>query len=145
MIDLLPQLDNYIRIGTGRDWTVDDPVHPLAKAAARILLVRGYEDPGALEQSSALEFGARSLMVQLAVIALQYKVFLGRNGAGGCYLPGVRRGDSVSGLVGLVGMTGDQSALFETVVTVDDQIQQVSTSNLTNIYFRARFVSLGDL
>jgi hypothetical protein len=57
----------------------------------------------------------------------------------------VRRGDSVSGLVGLVGMTGDQSALFETVVTVDDQIQQVSTSNLTNIYFRARFVSLGDL
>lgn len=48
MLDLLPQVDSVIEEATGRDWAGDDPAHPLAKAAARLLLVRAYEDPGGL-------------------------------------------------------------------------------------------------
>jgi hypothetical protein len=72
MLLLLPQIDAYIDTATGRDWTLDDPVHEMAKAAARMLLVRWYEDPGAMGQSQGLlPQGCSAALAQLEAIALQ--------------------------------------------------------------------------
>lgn len=46
MRDTLSVVDAVIEQATGRDWTADSTIEPLAKSAARILLVRLYEDPG---------------------------------------------------------------------------------------------------
>lgn len=72
MLDLLPQIDAYIKHATGRDWAADDPVPPEAKSAARILLVRAYEDPGALaQQPASLGWSLAACLVQLEAKALQ--------------------------------------------------------------------------
>ena len=68
--------------------------------------------------------------------ALQLIAFAGKNGAGACTATGLNVGDKILSVTGVAaGTVGDQSALFETVVTVDDQIQQSSDTNLSaNIY-----------
>lgn len=71
MLDLLPQVDAYIKNATGRDWAADEPIRPEAKTAARILLVRAHEDPGAMSAGAALSFGLTAALVQLEAIALQ--------------------------------------------------------------------------
>jgi hypothetical protein len=71
MLDLLPQVDAYIKTATGRDWTVDNPVRPEAKSAARMLLVRWHEDPGGMAAGSALGWGLTSVLLQLEVLALE--------------------------------------------------------------------------
>jgi hypothetical protein len=72
MLLLLPQIDAYIETATGRDWTLDDPIHEIAKAAARMLLVRWFEDPGGLGQSQGLlPQSCSAVLGQLEVIALQ--------------------------------------------------------------------------
>jgi hypothetical protein len=69
---LLPQVDQFIKFGTGRDWTADDPISPNAKAAARILLVRVFEDPGAIVATpSALVYGLDAVLLQLEVEAIK--------------------------------------------------------------------------
>jgi hypothetical protein len=71
MLQLLPQIDAYIETATGRDWTADDPIHEIAKAAARMLLVRWYEDPGGLGQSQGLlPQSCSAVLGQLEAIAL---------------------------------------------------------------------------
>ncbi len=145
MLDLLPQVDAYIRRATGRDWTTDTEILPEAKSAARLLLVRWHEDPGGMVDGSALSLGLIATLVQLEAIALRYKVFIGRNGAGPISVPGAHVGDTLTSVVGLIGATGDQSSAFETVVTVDGQIQQVSTANLSEKWYRAYMKPLEDL
>ncbi len=72
MLALLDQVDAYINNATGRDWTLDHPIRPEAKSAARILLVRAHEDPGAMAQPAvALSWGLQACLVQLEVIALE--------------------------------------------------------------------------
>ena len=68
--------------------------------------------------------------------SLQLIAFAGKNGAGACTATGLAVGDKILSVTGVAaGTVGDQSALFETVVTVDDQIQQSSATNLSsNIY-----------
>ena len=146
LVQLLPQIDAYLRHATGHDWSSDSTIHPVAQAAAQMLLVMWYENPGMLGQGiTPLHFGLTAALVQLEAIGLQYKSFAGRNGAGPIALPGVRIGDSVESLIGLVGSTGDQSALFESVITVDDMIQQSSASDLSAKWYRAQIVSPVDL
>lgn len=71
MLDLLPGIDAYLENATGRDWTGDSPIYPAAKAAARILLVRAHEDPGALSQPAAsLSWGLQGCLAQLEGLAL---------------------------------------------------------------------------
>lgn len=71
MISLLPQIDAYIETATGRDWTDDDPIHEIAKAAARMLLVRWYEDPGGMGQAQGLlPQSCSAVLGQLEAIAL---------------------------------------------------------------------------
>lgn len=141
MLQLLPQVDAYIWNATGWNWTVDATIRPEAKAAARILLVRAHEDPGALAQTpAALSWGLSACLLQLETLAMRYKHFQGRTDAGPCDLPGVAVGDTVDSLVGLIGVSGDQASAFEEVITVADQIQQISTSDLSANWYRAYLV-----
>jgi hypothetical protein len=72
MLDLLPQVDAYIKNATGRDWAADNPVRPEAKSAARILLVRAHEDPGAMAQpAGSLGWSLSACLVQLEALAWQ--------------------------------------------------------------------------
>lgn len=70
MITLLPQVDAYIHQATGRDWSEDDPVHAGAKSAARMLIVRAYEDPGALSLTAdGISFALPAVLLQLETMA----------------------------------------------------------------------------
>lgn len=72
MLDLLEQVDAYINNATGRDWTLDNPIEPSAKSAARILLVQAHEDPGAMAQpADAMSWGLSANLVQLEALALE--------------------------------------------------------------------------
>jgi hypothetical protein len=71
MLDLLPLVDAYVETATGRDWTADSDIYPQAKAAARMLLVRWHEDPGAMAAEAALGFGLPAALVQLKALALE--------------------------------------------------------------------------
>ena len=145
MLALLPLVDSYLRNATGRDWSADATIHPMAKEAARMLMVQWHEDPGKIGSASTLDFGLRAALVQLAALALQYRNFAGRSGAGPIDLPGVTAGETVSSVTGLIGVTGSQAAAFETVITIDGQIQQISTADLSDNWYRAYLVPLGDL
>jgi hypothetical protein len=63
-------------------------------------------------------------------------LFAGRNLAGACTMAGVKVNDVVLSVTGIaVGDVGDKSALFETAITVADQIQQSSATDLsTHVY-----------
>ena len=146
MLALLPQVDAYIKKATGRDWSADTTVEATAKSAARILITMWHENPGMMSgDAPSLGAGLQACLVQLEAMALFYKEFWGRDGAGPCELPGAYRGDSVAALIGLVGVSGDQSANFESVITIDREIQQTSTSDLESYIYRAKLVSPADL
>jgi len=146
MLALLPQVDAYIRQATGHDWAADTPVISEAKSAARMLLVMWYENPAMTASGvTALNHGLTAALVQLESLALRYKNFEGGSGAGYVYLPGVREGDTVQSLIGIIGLSGDQSARFEAVISMDDYIKQLSSEDLTETWFRAYIVSPGEL
>lgn len=71
MLQLLPQVDRYIYIATGRDWASDSPVHEEAKSAARMLLVRWHEDPGGMAAGATLAHGLMAILTQLEARALE--------------------------------------------------------------------------
>jgi len=146
MVQLLPLVDSYLKQATGHDWAADTSIRSEAKAAAQMLLVQWYENPAMTASGlTSLNFGLQAVLVQLEALALSYREFLGRNGAGGCVMPGVTIGDSVTSVIGLIGLSGDQASSFETVITVDDQIQQISGSDLSTKWFRAFMVTPGEL
>lgn len=70
MLILLDILDAFVNNDTGRDWTLDHPIHPIAKDAAMTLLVNKHEDPGAMNQSYAMDH-YRADIVKLQAIALE--------------------------------------------------------------------------
>lgn len=146
MLALLSAVDAYIKNATGHDWASDSQVVDEAKSAARMLLVKWHEDPGMMGNNSvALGFGLSACLIQLEAMALRYREFFGRDGAGSIELPGTAVGDTVSSLVGLVGVTGDKKADFETMITVDGQIQQVSESDLSANVYRTYLTPIGSL
>jgi hypothetical protein len=61
----------------------------------------------------------------------QFITVTGSNGAGACTLTGARVGDQVEGIVRIDSSPADASASFEATITVADQIQQSSASNLS--------------
>lgn len=146
MLALLPLVDAYVKNATGRDWAADAVIQPVAKNAARMLLVLWHENPGmAAAGITSLDHGLTAALVQLEATALQYVTWQGRGGAGSIHLPGARAGETVEAVTGIIGATGDQSAAFESVITVDGQIQQVSTADLSECWYRAHLKPLGDL
>jgi hypothetical protein len=134
MLQLLPLIDEYLLNATGHDWASDSTKDKTAITAAGMLLSYWYDNPGMIGQMPATVLG---ILVQLEAKALSYRKyqFAGISGAGGISLSGARKGDVVVKLVGVYGVSEDQSAKFESVITVDNQIQQVLAGNLSdNLY-----------
>ena len=72
MLALLPAIDAYIEMATGRDWAADASIRQEAKSAARILLVQWHEDPGMMAGSQAmLSGGLQACLAQLEALALE--------------------------------------------------------------------------
>lgn len=141
MLDLLGPVDDYIRNATGHDWASDGPIEATAKSAARMLLTIWHENPGMMASGiTVLSFGLRAALSQLEAKAQRYKTFEGLNGAGGIAIPGAKKGDTVQFVIGVVGISGSQASAFETVISVDDYIQQVSASNLEGKWYRAYLI-----
>lgn len=146
MLDLLPQVDGYIVYATGYDWTADAAINPVARAAARMLLVKWHEDPGMNStQAASLAYGLSACLVQLEAMNCQNMEFMGINGAGYLYLRGAAVGDTVVSVVGLVGISGNQAASFETVISIQDYLRQVSSADLYLKWFRVNLKSVVDL
>jgi len=71
MLDLLPAIDGYVEQATGRDWAADSTIEPLAKAAARMLLVMWHENPAMISSGmNSLGFGLAAVLTQLEAKAL---------------------------------------------------------------------------
>jgi hypothetical protein len=144
MLNLLPLVDDYIKDATGFDWVSLGTIPEKAKAAARMLLVMWFEDPGQAGGLGGMPpFGLVSVLAQLEALALRYKTFGGGYGAGFVVLAGAKEGDTVASVEGLVGVTGDQSAKFESVISRDGYLRQISGENLDECYFRVCLVPLG--
>jgi hypothetical protein len=137
MLALLPSIDAYIENATGHDWTADTSIHESAKAAARMLLVMWYENP-AMQASgiTSLSHGLAAVLAQLEALALRYVVFEGLTGVGWIVLSGAHAGDTVSELIGVVGVSGNQSANFASVIEYDGLLEQISTNDLNDKYYR---------
>jgi hypothetical protein len=137
MLMLLPMLDQFVQRATGRDWTADAEIHPLAKAAAGMLLVQWYDTPSMMGSEAIMPYGLTAVLTQLEAQALKYRSYqvYGRNGAGAIALSGALVGDHVEQAVGVYGVSGDQSASFEATITVEGQVQQVSASDLSEALF----------
>ena len=134
MLMLLDQVDAYIKSATGRDWAADTVKNPLARMCAGIILVAWYDDPSQMGMGPQ---NATNALVQLEVAALKYRKysFFGNSSAGPISIPGAMEGDDVIKLVGVQGVSGDQTANFESVISDDGYIDQTSTSDLSdNIY-----------
>lgn len=137
MADLLPLVDRYIRDATGRDWTADATIHPTAMSAATMLLVQWYDNPSMIGMDGSLSHGLTAALTQLEAEALKYRKyqFNGASGAGGISIPGALEGDDVISLVGVYGVSGSQTASFESEISEEGYIQQTSSSDLSdNLY-----------
>jgi hypothetical protein len=145
MLDLLPAINSYIE-GASRKWTDDTTIHPVAKAAARILLALWHENPSMTGQEAEnLSGGFKACMAQLEAEARYYYTFEGSSSSGYISLPEAREGDTVSSLTGRVGVTGDQSAKFESVITVSGYIKQTASEDLSSKWYTAKLVPAGEI
>jgi hypothetical protein len=147
MLLLLPQIDAYIKRSTGRDWAAENPIPQEAKSFARGLLVRWHEDPGVLNgsQEAVLTGSLLACAQQLRAMAANYFLFEGLPGVGLIAMPGVSEGDVVIGVKGKVNITGDQSEKFETVITWDGFLQQISDTDLEETYLEAHIIPAGEM
>lgn len=73
MLQLLPQVDDYIKTATGRDWTADTTIDATAKAAAQILLTMLHENPSMIGATGSLPGGLSACLSQLEAKALILK------------------------------------------------------------------------
>jgi hypothetical protein len=72
--------------------------------------------------------------------SLKRYLFTGRNGAGACTLTGAAVGDKVCGMVINETDVSDGSSGFEATITVVDQIQQSSASDLSTKKFSVMLI-----
>ncbi len=133
LLALLPLVDAFVNRATGRDWTQDGTINPLAKNAARMLIVQWYDNPAQMGDGNALAFGLKNTLMQLESEALKYRKyeFEGVNGGGGILIDGARVGDDVVKLVGVYGASGSQTASFESEISEENQLQQTSSADLS--------------
>lgn len=143
MLQLLPLVDTYIENATGRNWAGDSPIPPEAKTAARILLVRWHEDPGGM--SNAMGPALSAALTQLEAVRLHYVEIEGLSRSGYIFLPMAHEGDRATSVIGLTaGLTGDQSALFEVVISENSYFKQLADTNLDDKYFRVYLTPLSE-
>lgn len=146
MLQLLAQVDDYIQAATGRAWQDDSPIAQRAKSAAQMLLVMWYETPAMLQDDKIPPFGLSAVLTQLEAHALKYRStqFDGINGGGAIAIRGARIGDRVTALIGITGVSGDQSANFESVLTLDGFIRQTSGADLSSNQYLVTLISARD-
>jgi len=137
MLLLLPAVDAKIYRGTGRKWEGDSVICQEAKNAAYALLTCLHEGGW---PSDGLRDYYLGCTTQLEAMALYYYTFEGIDGAGYIHVHHIHEGDTVVSVTGRVGATGDQSAKFESVITEDHLLQQISNENLENKWFTAYIV-----
>jgi hypothetical protein len=147
MLLLLPQIDAYIKRGTGRDWAAETIIPEEAKTIARELLIQWHSDPGMLigSQVAVLSGSLQACMSQLRAMALYYHIFQGLAGAGSIPIDGLSMGDSVIKVVGKVGISGDQADKFEDVITWDGYLLQTANQDLSYKYFEAYILPPGEM
>jgi|SaaInl4_150m_RNA_FD_contig_31_1242168_length_2915_multi_3_in_0_out_0_5 hypothetical protein len=148
LLALLPLIDTYIERATGRDWAVDNPIDNGAKAAARMILVQWHENPAQVGASGlrSLNLGIDAALTQLEAEALKHREYQieGASTTGYIYLEKARKGDQVEALVGIWGVSGDQSDKFESVISQDYYIQQTSSSDLSDNAYKVTLISALD-
>lgn len=141
MLDLLPQVDAYIRNATGRDWAGETPVHAAAKAAARMLLVMWYEDPGRMGSSGALTAGFTAALTQLEALAGYRYTVVGAAGVGYIAIPGVVAGDRVVSVRDADAV--DLSADFETVISSAGYLRQTGGADYSDTWLHVLILPRG--
>jgi hypothetical protein len=131
MLQLLPLVDDYIKNATGHDWASDANADNTAVVAAGMLLTFWYDNPSMVGQAP---LAVRSTLMQLEAKAMNYRKyqFNGGSTSGSVALDESRIGDVVIKLIGVYGVSGDQSSKFESIITVDGQIQQTNSSDLSD-------------
>jgi hypothetical protein len=73
-----------------------------------------------------------------AILKIDSISFVGKNGAGACTATGLKVSDVILSVTGVAAAdAGDKASLFEAVVTVNDQIQQASATDLSTKTFMA--------
>jgi hypothetical protein len=73
-----------------------------------------------------------------AILKIDIIAFVGKNGAGACTATGLKASDVILSVTGVAAAdAGDKASLFEAVVTVNDQIQQSSATDLSTKTFMA--------
>lgn len=147
MLLLLPQVDAYIKRATGWDWAAETIIPQEAKSTARGILAQWHEDPGSLtgSQATVLTANIQACLSQLRAMAHYYFTFEGLPGSGQIPIPGIYEGDTVISLVGKVGISGDQRSKFESVITWDGFLQQLSGVDLEEKWFTAYVVPPGEM
>ena len=147
MLQLLPQVDAFIERATGRDWSADSEISERAKAAAQMLLTQWYENPAMIGSEGSLAFGLGAVLAQLESDALAYRTYTfdGLNGGGYIALDeNALHGAQVVSLVGVAGVSGDQSADFESVLSTDYYLRQTSTADLSDNQYQAVIINAAD-
>jgi hypothetical protein len=71
----------------------------------------------------------------LSATSLRLLAFAGHSGAGACTATGTKVGDTVVGIIDLAAASVSAAASFESTITVNDQIQQSSASNLSAVKY----------
>lgn len=138
--DLLPQVDAFLKRATGRDWAQDTVKNPLAVSAATMLMVMWFDIPGQMGSQitdSPLAFGLTNMLSQLEADALKYRKvqFAGLSGTGSIPMPDAHLGDDVISLVGVYGVSGDQSAKFESEISDEGMLAQTSADDLSDYLY----------
>lgn len=138
--DLLPQVDAFLKRATGRDWAQDTVKNPLAVSAATMLMVMWFDIPGQMGSQitdSPLAFGLTNMLSQLEAEALKYRKvqFAGLSGAGNISMSEAHLGDDVISLTGVYGVSGDQSAKFESEISDEGMLAQTSADDLSDYLF----------
>jgi hypothetical protein len=128
----------------GSDWlqSLNDNFDELYTAGAAGTASATVKGPVELATNAEALTGTDALRA-LTAAALAYVLgmvdvisFAGAAAAGACTMTGVKVGDVVLAVTGVAaGTVGNQSAKFQTTITVADQIQQSDAGNLSaNIY-----------
>jgi hypothetical protein len=84
----------------------------------------------------AAKIGANAVTgAALSAGSLRFLAFAGHNGAGACTATGAKVGDTVVGVIDLAGGSVSAAASFESTITVINQIQQSSVSDLSALKY----------
>lgn len=136
LLQFMPLVDKHIERATGRDWTQDETINDLAKAAAGAILTAWYDNPQSVGQSPD---GALGVLTQLEAEAAKYRkyTFRGLTSSGVVPIPEAMVGDVVIKLVGYYGVSGDQKSHFEPVVSYfyGGGLKQTDNSDLSGNWY----------